>query len=240
MSEPIDVQIQNQLGRGGRGKVAQYQDLIVGSRSWLFLAWFELVALVSARVPGGLGMKLRGLLYPTLLKACGADPGFAPDVWLRYPRRITLGEKVRVGRGVLLDAKGRETFIDLGDEVSLGEETVLSCKEGSLRIGARVTVGKRCNLSSNSLITLGDGAALGDEVCLFATMHTFDDLSVPIQEQGWTSKGIIVGAGARIGAGSSLLDGVTVGEGAVVLPGSVVTADVAAGAAVGGVPARPV
>ncbi|WP_432430654.1 DapH/DapD/GlmU-related protein [Salinilacustrithrix flava] len=41
-----------------------------------------------------------------------------------------------------------------------------------------------------------------------------------------------------IGAGSKVLAGVTIGRGAVVGAGSVVTADVRAGAVVGGTPAK--
>jgi UDP-2-acetamido-3-amino-2,3-dideoxy-glucuronate N-acetyltransferase len=48
-----------------------------------------------------------------------------------------------------------------------------------------------------------------------------------------------VGRGASIGSGAVVLGGVTIGERALIGAGAVVTADVAAGAVVKGVPARP-
>ena len=50
--------------------------------------------------------------------------------------------------------------------------------------------------------------------------------------------GPTIGRGARIGANATILPGVHVGAEAVVAAGAVVTADVAAGTVVAGVPAR--
>jgi acetyltransferase-like isoleucine patch superfamily enzyme len=49
---------------------------------------------------------------------------------------------------------------------------------------------------------------------------------------------VVVGAGSTIGARSLLCPGARVGDGAIVAPTSVVRAEVAAGARVGGNPAR--
>jgi acetyltransferase-like isoleucine patch superfamily enzyme len=48
-----------------------------------------------------------------------------------------------------------------------------------------------------------------------------------------------IGRGVWIGRGAAVLAGVRIGDGAVVAANAVVTRDVAAGAVVGGVPARP-
>jgi galactoside O-acetyltransferase len=49
---------------------------------------------------------------------------------------------------------------------------------------------------------------------------------------------IVIGDDVWIGMGAIILPGVTVGKGAIVAAGAVVTADVAPGQVVGGVPAR--
>lgn len=51
--------------------------------------------------------------------------------------------------------------------------------------------------------------------------------------------GVVIGEGVLIGSHASILPGVKIGDGAVIGAGSVVTRDVAAGATVFGVPARP-
>ena len=48
-----------------------------------------------------------------------------------------------------------------------------------------------------------------------------------------------LGAGAMLGAGAAVRPGIVVGAGAVIGPGSAVVADVAPGATLAGVPARP-
>jgi maltose O-acetyltransferase len=50
---------------------------------------------------------------------------------------------------------------------------------------------------------------------------------------------VVIGRNVWIGGGAIILPGITVGDDAVIGAGSVVTRDVAAGAIVGGNPARP-
>jgi acetyltransferase-like isoleucine patch superfamily enzyme len=59
-------------------------------------------------------------------------------------------------------------------------------------------------------------------------------------QQARPSRGIVVGAGGWLGAGSIVLDGVTVGPSAIVGAHAVVTQDVPAFAIVAGAPARVV
>jgi len=79
---------------------------------------------------------------------------------------------------------------------------------------------------------------MGPRVTLLAENHVFDDLDLPIKEQGVVRSAIHIEDDCWLGAGSTVLAGVTVGHGSVVAAGSVVTKDVPPGSVVAGVPAK--
>jgi len=90
-------------------------------------------------------------------------------------------------------------------------------------------------------ITIEDKVMLGSGVQIYVHNHIFDDLTVPIIEQGYyQSKPVLLERGSWIGACSIILPGVTIGVNAVVGAGSVVTKDVPVFTVVAGNPARVV
>lgn len=100
--------------------------------------------------------------------------------------------------------------IDILPRAEIGGGCIVAHGIG-LVIGGRTVIGEDC--------TLLHGVTLGEV--------RFDELDCPR-----------VGDRVTIGAGASVLGGITVGDDAVIGAGAVVLADVPAGAAVAGVPAR--
>ena len=106
-------------------------------------------------------------------------------------------------------------------------------------------IGKRCKIPSHSFIC--DGVEIGDNVFVgHGVMFVNDKLpratnssGALAREDDWTLLPIRVESGAAIGSGAVILGGVTIGERALVGAGAVITRDVAAGAVVAGVPAKP-
>jgi acetyltransferase-like isoleucine patch superfamily enzyme len=152
---------------------------------------------------------------------------------------VDRGRDVRIARNVRLDALPGAQIV-LGDGCRVGERTRIVAAPGCrVELGAGAVLGERCTLIAHAGVTIGTGAQLGNGVVVVDFDHVIDDVERPIREQPLVAAPVTIGANARIGFEASLLRGVTVGAGAVVDPRAGVTRDVAPGAHVGGVPARP-
>ena len=105
------------------------------------------------------------------------------------------------------------------------------------RLGASVGTGVSWGLEATpdvfwpELIELRDHAIIGYDATLLC--HEF------LQDEYRLGE-VVVGSGAMIGAGATVLPGVEIGDGAQVAANSLVTRDVAANTTVAGVPAEPV
>lgn len=124
---------------------------------------------------------------------------------------------------------------EIGDETRIG--TFVEIQRGA-------KIGARCKISSHSFIcegvTIEDGVFIGHGV-----MFVNDKRPKTLNSDGsfqtnadWECQRTLVGRGASIGSGATLLGGITIGEDALVGAGSVVTKDVPARSTVAGNPAR--
>ncbi|MFP5363316.1 MAG: acyltransferase [Thermoleophilia bacterium] len=159
---------------------------------------------------------------------------------MRSSRRsgVRRGRGVQLGRRVQLELTHGGELI-LGDRCRIGDRTRIVVQGGRVEIGAGAVLGERCTIVAHERVTIGADARLQDGAVMVDFDHVVDDVELPIRAQPLVCSPIEIGEGARIGLGAGVLRGVSVGAGAVVGPHAVVTRDVAAGAAVGGVPARP-
>lgn len=204
---------------------SKYSSLVVGEKGFWRLFRFELVQLFSSWVPGALGLALRKIFYRSLLQKVGRGTVFGRNITLRHAGKISLGSNCFIDDNVVLDAKGEgNRGLELGDNVYIGRNTILSCKEGSILIGASCNISANCTLLSETEIKLGQYCFLAGHCYLVAGgNHGFDDLTTPIMFQPSFSKGgIHVGDDVWLGAGVIVLDGVQIGRGSVVGAGSLV------------------
>jgi acetyltransferase-like isoleucine patch superfamily enzyme len=231
------IGIQQAVGRGG--SIRAYQDLVVGSRSLGRLVLHELVMLASSWVPGALGLLLRKLLYPLLLGAAGRGVVFGQGVVLRHPHKVRLGDGVTLDDQVVLDAKGSANRgIDVGSGAFQGRGTILSCKDGDIRLGDHANLGFHCEVFSGSSVTIGRHALFAAQVYLVGGGHEFEARDAAVIDQPRTSRGIVLGDNVWLGTGAKVLDGVRIGSDCVVGANAVVTGDLPEGAIAAGVPAR--
>jgi len=87
-------------------------------------------------------------------------------------------------------------------------------------------------------VCIGSHVNLAQGITVTALNHNFKDIKKRIDEQGISTKPVIIGDDVWIGANAVILSGVTIGQHAVVAAGAVVTNDVPDNTVVGGVPAK--
>lgn len=230
---------QDQLFDARRTAREKYATLVVGRPGWAALLRHEMVTLLSQHVPGAAGLALRKSLYPLLLGSCGRNVVFGQNVVLRHPHKIRIGSNVVIDDNCLIDAKGDSNQgITIGDGVFVGRNTILSCKNGDIELGAGANIGFNCEIFSASRVSIGPDTLIAAYCYVIGGDHDFSDPSQAILSQARRSAGVTVGTGAWLGAGAKLLDGVTVGDRAIVGAAAVVREAVPAGAIAAGIPAR--
>ncbi|MDE6003509.1 MAG: acyltransferase [Prevotella sp.] len=87
-------------------------------------------------------------------------------------------------------------------------------------------------------VCIGNHVNLAQGITVTALNHNFEDTTKRIDEQGISTKPVIIGDDVWIGANAVVLPGVTIGRHCVVAAGAVVTKDVPDHSVVGGVPAK--
>jgi glycosyltransferase involved in cell wall biosynthesis/acetyltransferase-like isoleucine patch superfamily enzyme len=143
---------------------------------------------------------------------------------------------VRMGRNVVWF-----NFVNLYD-CSIGDDTKIGA---FVEIQRGAVIGRRCKVSSHSFIC--EGVTIGDDVFVGHGVSFINDRrpaassadSKPITEE-WKLERTSIEDGVSIGSNATILCGLRIGRGALIGAGAVVTGDVAAGAVVAGVPARPI
>lgn len=219
----------------------KYAEFVVGRPGWGPLLKHELIVQLAQAVPGALGLALRKTLYPSLLGSCGRNVVFGQNVVLRHPHKIHIGDNVMIDDHVLLDAKGSTNRgITIASGVFVGRNTILSSKNGDIDLAEGANIGFNCEIFSASRVTIGRDTMLAAYCYVVGGDHDWSEPAASVLEQGRTSAGVAIGAGAWLGAGVKVLDGASIGDRAVVGAGAVVKDAIPDGMIAVGMPARVV
>ena len=110
----------------------------------------------------------------------------------------------------------------------------------NLVLGNNVWMSKNIAFYATDGIQIGNDVVIAKDVSFISVNHSFKKKGTKINQQGYekTGKPIVVGNDVWIGEKAIILKGVAIGNGAVVGAGSVVTKDVPDYAVVAGNPAR--
>lgn len=225
-------------GRAG-SPFATYRELAVGQASLGYLAYYELAMLFASGLPGLLGFGSRALLFPPLFKSCGGKLACGRGVQIRRAKQISIGRGLLLDDYAVLDVRGDDAGITLGDYVSLGRFTTLAAKGGHISLGNGVNIGSYCRVATQSRVEIGDSTLIAAYVYLGPGNHQRGDNETPLIAREMEIKGgVKIGKNVWIGARATILDGVTIGDGAVIGAHSLVKDNVPAGAVAVGTPAK--
>ncbi len=103
-------------------------------------------------------------------------------------------------------------------------------------LGNYSELGTRCMIQAN--VHIGDNVIMGPDIKIYSRNHKYDNLDIPIQEQGKNYYNTFIGNDVWIGANVIVTAGVKIGNHVIVGAGSVVTKDITDYAIVGGVPSK--
>lgn len=121
-----------------------------------------------------------------------------------------------------------------GSRCVINRNVTLWCSE--LSIGDRSQLNP--NVTVYGKVNIGRFVMVAPGVMIAGGNHCFDNIDIPMIDQGSISKGVVIEDDVWVGANVVILDGVCIACGAIVAAGSVVTHDVPSYAIVQGVPAR--
>ena len=107
---------------------------------------------------------------------------------------------------------------------------------GDVTIGDYTRIGIHCTVIGP--VCIGNHVNLAQGITVTALNHNFTDANSMIDEQGISTKPVIIDDDVWIGANAVILPGITIGRHVVVAAGAVVTKDVPPYSLVAGVPAR--
>lgn len=174
---------------------------------------------------------IRGLIYNYLYfggKLRNLKISSNVEIWgnLMFGNNVFLGKYVKLFRNVILsDNSYLGDFVEIrggvNDNVSIGQYTTIN--KGTILIGN---------------VKIGENALIAPYCVIVGSNHSFSDINKNINEQGFTSKGIIIGSNVWIGANSVILDGVEIEDGVIIGAGSVVTKSVLRNSIIVGNPSR--
>jgi len=116
-----------------------------------------------------------------------------------------------------------------------------------LRDANRIYIGQNCTINHNNVfwagkkdavIKIGNNVMTGPNVQIYAFNHGMDQSDIPMINQHFTEKDVVIEDDVWIGGGTIILPGAKIGTGVIVAAGSVVTKDLPPNTICGGVPAR--
>ena len=145
------------------------------------------------------------------------------------------GRGSKIYRSVRMDTPPYRQFA-LGKGSVVESYSCINNAVGDVIIGDHTRIGLHNTIIGP--VSIGNNVNLAQGITVTALNHNFDDATKRIDEQGVSTKPVVIGNDVWIGANVVVLPGVTIGSHCVVAASAVVTKDVPDHTLVAGVPAK--
>lgn len=160
----------------------------------------------------------------------------------RYSSRFrSIGKGIKLAPGMKL---GNANHISLGNNVSVMSHCVLECTGNSAEmvLGDNISIGEYSHITCAQKMLIGDGLLTGRYVLITDNAHGENlpnELNIPpLARRIYSSGPVTIGRNVWIGDKATILPDVTIGDGAVIAANAVVTKDVPPFSVAAGCPAR--
>lgn len=126
-----------------------------------------------------------------------------------------------------------------GDNVMINQGCFILSPE-NISVGNNVSIHQMCYIDATGGIEIGNDVSFAHGATVMSTTHNYIDKTIPIKEQGVTSKFTVISNDVWVGAKATILAGNVVEAHSIIGAGAVVTHNVSANSIVGGVPAKKI
>jgi acetyltransferase-like isoleucine patch superfamily enzyme len=169
--------------------------------------------------------------YPFAGKGADLSLHYTSEISRSFAPHIRLADRVEIGR--------QSWFFTWPSRGMEGADEIKITIDDNCRIA------ERCTITAGNSIHLESDVVLASDVLVMDHAHAYEDVNIPIRDQGTTPGGRIrIGKGCRIGQGAAILCSnkgeLVLGSNCVVAPRAVVTRSFPPDSVLSGNPARVV
>ncbi len=236
------TRLQSSLTDPKKSSLKKYQDVVVGLPNLSALIKYEILTCLFGSLPGAAGMVLRRKFYKSLFGQIGRNVVFGKSITVRHPHKISIGDNVAIDDYAVLDAKGENNAgIIIGDNVMIGRNTAISCKDGNISIGDNANIAMNCFIQSAADVVIGKNVLVSAYCYLIGGGdHETDRTDIPIIAQGQVVRGIKIEDNCLLGAAVMIQDGVIIERDTIIGTCAVVRDNIPEFSIAVGIPAKVV
>ncbi|MEG1538596.1 MAG: acyltransferase, partial [Muribaculaceae bacterium] len=168
--------------------------------------------------------KLKDWIHSLLMSEIGA----CPRIWIKmfvnpiyFYKWKGKGSKIR--KHTIMNISPINKF-RIGEKSVIEYFSLIDNGVGDVLIGSNSRIGLRNTIIGP--VTIGNNTILAQNVVLSGLNHIYNNINIPIRNQGVSKSQIVIGNGTWIGANAVITSGVSIGNHCVISGGCVVTKNI--------------